>query len=345
MLSFVLVGLVAVTPPAATATTTWPITVDGFAPTSIQAYENGSFAAIACRGDLPTDPNARHYSSDGESRSSLPGSGNPNGTYCREDAGYGAGDGTLYGWRNTPGNTTQLVAWKNDRQLWTTDISSPVKCNLSGSYSNKEMVPTSFSEGSDGRIFIVLVPNGSTSACDDRLVGLDPQTGIIDFDAALGTGPASGSGLGFAPPTAWTYASDIIVIDRSGVVRTFGYDGVENTSVAFQMPIPSGHIIDKVAANDAGTVFAATSPTWVSGQVHLLYRTRSGNDGDITDTSAGAVVLQLQATNDGNVVATWGNPARIDHFDINTDTVSSTYPTPPNDNRLQQLRPPGVSAG
>jgi hypothetical protein len=310
------------------ALTTVFATVPTIRATEINGYKNDGLVVSSCGSGLTNSTSAVYLDASGVRKNVLDRPSSSNGASCLGDTGYGAEDGTLYGTRVAANQGwSKLVARKNGRELWATDTSSGTACSVSGSTSDKTMSPTSISEGPDGMLYMILVGNVSPQICDDRLIGVNPKSGGINFNVPIG-----GSTIATYPtsPRVWTYDSRIVVVDRSGAVREFDYTGSENTVAKYQFPVPTDHNIQTLEATSDGTILAmtrkgnpaASSPT-------LLYHKQNGTHGAIADSYAGIALYQIQVTDDGNVVGFEGSGVpRLDHFNLTNNTVTATYPSP-----------------
>lgn len=315
------VGLTVAQPADQAQASTNYVTLNEMRATSIAAHKSGGFSAFDCTQVNASFTPAVYIDGLDATRNTLPSASSGN-IHCASGAEFAHDNGTLYGTYMPNNATSDLVAWKNGRQLWATDIRSSGDCQA-GSGVSLQMRPLSMSEGPDGMLYMVLVAMVSPQTCNDRLVGINPTTGAVVSDVWLGAPDT------YIQPAAWTYQDRIMVVDRSGMVREFDYEGDENTSAQYQFPLPTGHAIGQLAANDEGTVFAMSQPTWTIGDPPtLLYRKANGATGAIPNTSAGYGVYQLQPTHNGTVVSLTDYPARIDSFDLSSNTMASTTPIP-----------------
>ena len=325
-LCLLVVGLVASAPTKqAEAVTSWPMKLENTRATNVLGFDDGSFSAVACASSYPNSVGVTYFDKEGQKRNTLSGPSSSE-LYCDGEYDQEFADGTIYATRKPTATTTELVAWKNGRHLWTFDSTSTTKCNLYGtSYIDKQMLPASTSEGIDGNIYMILSSGYDTPNCDDRLVGLNKNTGVLLFDKLIGKGPGPNSGLGSIQPQAWTYNNKIVVVDRGGMIREFNYTGIEDTGAQYQFPIPSGHNIGHVRANKEGTVFAMTRATWVIGYATLLYHKDDGTTNSIVDTySVYGGISRLYLTGDGSVVGIEPSTRRVDRFNLSTNSVTSS---------------------
>lgn len=328
MLCFCITSPVTLPPTSpAQATTLSSTPIEGVLPQALHALDNGGVAVGPCSSSYTGSFDGAYIDSNGETRSTVP-QGSMNTTPCMQS--YAKSDGTIYGWNGTSSATT-MVAWKNGRQLWSVNTSSASSCNFNNS-TDKGMWPISISEGADGELWLILRSIVEPWACQNRLVSLNADTGVMLYDIGIGSGPAPGSGLGGATPTAWTYDDAIIIVDPYGKVREFDYAGLETTTAAYQLPIPNGHKIRYLASNNDGTVFAITQAVWSAGQNStLIFHKRSGGNGSIIDTSAGGVteIVGLVPTHDGSVVAIGDYGKRLDYFNLTgSGSVNAVTPSP-----------------
>lgn len=137
----IVAGLVASTPVStANAATTWPVPIENIKASTVEVYSNGAVQVSACRSDLPNTASSVFIDSNGVERNRLEGLSSADGAGCygtSNGLGYGAEDGTLYGMRQSVDDTSsELVAWKNNRELWTTDTTSPDSCKYGRGTSN-----------------------------------------------------------------------------------------------------------------------------------------------------------------------------------------------------------------
>lgn len=284
----------------------------------VVAYDGG-FVAFGCTsysGRL-NSTNATYVGQADQVRNTIP-SVNDSGLNCTNSVQMALSDGTLFGVHySTTQNVAELVARKNGRELWRTDVSSPTNCYTTSSVTY-EMRPNSMSEGADGNIYTVMVPMDLTpQGCNDRLMGFDRHTGQVIMDIAIGGSWASN----VSAPSSWTYDDKIIVLDRTATYREFSYAGVENTAASQQLPGSIGTSARWVAANEAGTVFAwYPAVTWNSTSSRLVYHKADGSYGYIEDGYTDVSGLTL--TEDGDIVGYSSYGRTLSRFDIDAETVS-----------------------
>lgn len=296
----------------AEATTSWPISQD-FPVNGVYAQDNGNLAFMSCAGRTGS-PQAALSDSDGNRLGTLNLQ-----EQCLASFGETASSGVLYSYENR-GNASFVSAWKNDRQLWEHEITSPTDCT----YANGDTYQTrlvSPSVGSDGNLYGIVSGGFNPSSCNDRLIGLDVATGSEIFTPiTLTAGPSGGY---WFEPRAWTYAASIVVVDRDGLMRTFSYSGVENTGLQYQFDAGTGRTIRTLAANENGTVFAATAK--ISGSTSepaVLFRKGDGTTGTIANTQSNDATVHLLPI-DGDRVASLNYGSKVDILDANLGTASS----------------------
>lgn len=316
--SLVVIGLVAISPAnKAEATATWPATIENSYVVDVIAHDDGGFSAMGCNASLVNATNATFVDAQGEIRNNLPSVASE-GIQCSHYSQQGFEDGTLYGVRFSTSNNSlaELVSWKNNRELWATDISAPNNCVVGGSWTSKQMHPVSMSQGSDGLVYMILVPEFTPRNCEDRLVGVNPSTGAIVHDIALGTLNQ------VATPRVWTYEDVLLVLDSKGMVREFDYAGTEDESARYQFSTPSGRSIEQAEANDEGAVFV-TTPGGGSTNPKLFYRKADSTGGVIDNDVIWPGLGALSVTHDGSAVGIERNTNTLTWFDLTTDDVAA----------------------
>jgi len=168
--------------------------------------------------------------------------------------GYVIGaDGSMYTNAQLSSGVWQLEKYKNGRQLWAVNIptSSPDNCAYYGGYTDYNLIMQSMSIGSDGNIYGLLRSNGMPSGCGIWLAGFNSQTGAQVFSPVrLSTSHASG-----VTPRVWTYESNLLVSMNNGTMRTFGYDGVEDTSKVYTLTPPPGYSLMQAIADASENVY------------------------------------------------------------------------------------------
>jgi lysophospholipase L1-like esterase len=169
-----------------------------------------------------------------------------------------------------------------------------------------------------------------TSACSDRLFGVNLATGAVVLDVAIGVSPSNGGRLRNGGSVAWTYGDRIAVVNRSGLLQEYDYSGTPllATPVSF---VPSQYFaISQLAANDQGTIFAFGSGDGFQTGTLLFYKA-DGTSGSVTIAIPypGVDVYQLQPTADGNMTGIpYGTAGRVDHIDLGSQTVTSSNLVP-----------------
>lgn len=343
-------SIAAVSPTSsASATTLDPIAQNEFVAGEIYAHEDGSFSAVDC--DAYGDLIGVHFDVNNQLRGAIDAS-----SYCMRSSNTVLEDGTILTNRNTPGWHSEIVAWKNGRELWTTDISSPTNCAYYAG-TDYQMAISAIGQDVTGNLYATVASNSTPQACDDRLVGFDGDTGAIILDTPIGRGTDGGTSY-VSSARLWVYDEDIIVVDKSGMVRYYAIDtGLEDTSKRYTFPLSDGHYIEHLTANEDGTVFAMTyAPLVMSPNPRLYYHPRTGTSDYITDTnvaygvdgtnechrSEDAYPLLLEEDSDlelnltafvacsgattANITSTgqWGEPKQLDALSDSTDVVTLT---------------------
>lgn len=296
----------------AEATTSWPISQD-FPVNGVYAQDNGNLALMSCAGRTGS-PQATLLDSDGNRLGTLNLQ-----EQCLASFGETASSGVLYSYENR-GNASFVSAWKNDRQLWEYEITSPTDCTYANgdTYQTRLLSP---SIGSDGNLYGIVSGGFNPSSCSDRLIGLDVATGSEIFTPiTLTAGPSGGY---WFEPRAWTYAASIVIVDRDGLMRTFSYSGVENTGLQYQFDAGTGRTIRTLAANENGTVFAATAKTSGStSEPAVLFRKSDGTTGTIANTQSNDAAVHLLPIDDDRV-ASLNYASKVDILDANLGTATS----------------------
>jgi hypothetical protein len=137
----------------AEATSNWPLVMSGTVQ-SVMTTSDGSVQVNICTQGTATTPNAAFIDSSGVIRGGLPGPGTADKALCSPRSGIGAADGVLYGYRTAANEaTSELVAWKNNRQSWSTPTTSATNCGYG--FTSYTMAPSSISQGSDGAVYMV----------------------------------------------------------------------------------------------------------------------------------------------------------------------------------------------
>lgn len=335
MLAIVVTSFVTSTPSSATSVTTWPVKVPNSATQQVIAHSESNLTMFECamatqrslvthyrNGQLQTGQNSTYYD------------------YCLSDISSAQGatmeDGTSYYW-DSDGGQYYIVAQKNGVEMWRINMVHPNDCAswISGKQSG-EMNFQSVSIGADGLLYGLIVPTAYAGQpnCFERLVAIDRKTGQIVKDIPIGSGPQPGNGDYPVPSRVWTYEDKILVVDRSGLVRTFRYDFSEIALLQYQLPLATGAIVNAVTADSAGNLFAIQYGARQPYVRPLLYRLATGAAGSI-DYSGDSNYLQP----DGE-----GGAELIDHvarkvirFNTTTNTAEefqpevpqvSGYPTP-----------------
>lgn len=317
--------------PAAAPFTTIPVA----AMNGVAALDNGGLQVSTCdRNDNSLD-SAMYLDVSGTVRSTLQGVGNPSGDGAQCEpwyAGRGREDGTLYGTRFDTAHEkwSKLVAWKNGRELWSVDTTSPIGCYQPEMAALRALHVSSMSEGANGNLYMLLTPVGTSATCPGRLFGVSPDTGAVVMNQPLGDWRYEPTVTGWVDiPTVWTYPDRLVVVTLGADVREFSYNGVENTAAAFHIPANNGHWVNWVAANNDGTIFATLRTQLVAQTASLVYHRRSDTaPREIALTNGSRLLNSLQLTADGSVTATSSNPDQFVRFDLATNTAIATNPNP-----------------
>lgn len=315
-LSLLIGAFVASTPvQQAGATTSWPVTYTGARIMQVTAHGDDKLTLISC---LNNGTDGAYYTDNGTIVNTLP-SYNSSSLHCtgsQNGSGAASADGTFYTMKRTPSSPTgsALVAWKNGREKWAVDISSPTEC--SGSYySEKKMYPASISVASDGMLYAILTPGVSPQTCPYRFISIDPDLGTLRFAVDLAIGVNGGP-----EPIAWTYDDKIIVLDGAGVLREYSRSGVENTGAQYTFAIPTGTAIYQSVADAQGNVFVGTYDTaHALATPPLMYHMANGDTGSFGNTGS---MPNLVPDGYGNVdgVLPYSPGVPLNHFDTSTDT-------------------------
>jgi hypothetical protein len=232
-----------------------------------------------------------------------------------------ASDGSMYTDQNPSGNEHTVAKFKNGRQVWATpSLTSPTNCYPYSPYTSYDLAMASMSIGPDGNLYGILKSTTSPSACGEWLVGYDSTNGDELFRVQLQTSSYNG-----ITPRVWTYASTILVMDSSGMVREFNYSGVEDTSKQYTFTPPSGTYLDSIytIANADMRVFAVFTSSGSPTATQVAFHDSDGTNGSMSTSFYGPVSgLGWYLGAGGELVATVG--AYIIHFDI-ADNTSTTY--------------------
>lgn len=325
VLCFVVLGMVVATP--AQATVSWPIEVPSDTIQTINAGDNGQLSLLSCHSDSGQNSTLQAQLMDpstGSIRSRVDSYQNLH-QFC--DAGYGYEadvNGMFYTYYPTTAATSMFYAWKNDRLLWSTDISSSTNCFQ---YStSKNLHPSSMSVGADGNVWMILTASwsGGSITCADRLVAINPSNGVIVHDVSLSAGSLNGTGFNGAK--AWTYNNYVLVLDRDSVLHKFNYSGSEiaNTEYPYTFAPGTGRTSYLLAANAAGTVYAA-SHGGLNGEA-IDYHKDNGATGTIFNTIHPSwQVVQYSFDHNGNFIALQGTT--MDVYDMSSGGVVGKTPT------------------
>jgi len=327
MFCLIVVTFVATSPiTQAQATATWPLQVEDMAVYGVDVDKDESLTLSSCRqgGSYNSSTLASYIDKNQVVRNML----EPFGDKQQQCDTYGAGsiNGILLSYYPRSSTTSVLTARKNNRQIWEVSTSSLTDCDpLSG--FTKFMYPASVSVGGDGNIYMILThySGDSAMACPERLFGVNTATGAVIMDQALTT-PSVGT---YNKTQAWTYDNHILVLDRSGTLHKFEYDGDEitNSSYPYTFTPGSGRMFYQSAANAEGTVYAVSASTTSSAPITLLYHKNGGSTGSIYNSAhPSSGVTKYTFDKDGNFISI--NPTNMDIFDISTNTVSTSAPNP-----------------
>lgn len=324
-------------PDPARATVPTPVEYEDIRIDNVTAHTNGNLTMLSC--NHLDAPNAYYTKGDGTIISSTPSWNDGAGTCSSSNMDEVSLDGMMFTFRNktTSPQASTLMAWKNDRLVWTQDITSPVNCTGT-SYVSYLTRAASMSIGPDGNLYFIATaqPEGSGyKACPDRLMGLAMSTGNVLLDITLAVGLYYGAGF---TAQAWTYDDKIIVLDLEGTVRAFEYDGDEIISTAYPYTFPQPRVSSYLyviaalpLADEYGTVFVQSS-----NNVHpanVMYHKDDGTTGSI-DRPNQYTTWPMELAPGGNVM-TYRDNFSYDVFDISTNTYtnvvvgnphSSSYP-------------------
>lgn len=245
------------TPALATPSTPEPYTVyDDAKVGAIIAHNNGSVVLLECNDVFPTRVGAYYLDATGVQRNAVPSIEDGGGS-C--DSGLlkasrqATTDGTLYSVEHVTSGvqSSTLIAWKNGRKLWTSDITSSTDCDP---YSSKSygQAASPLSIGADGMLYAILTPlYGTSGGCTSVPVKIDRTTGAHE-PIALNTSVLNATQM-------WTYADRIITFHSDNTIRSYGYGGTENTSGGYPYTVdlggPGYYITNPPEANAEGTVF------------------------------------------------------------------------------------------
>lgn len=335
ILSLLVIGLVASPPTARALEPVAPsfATIPVAAMNGITAFTDGSLQVSTCHRNDNILDSAMYLDTTGKVRSTLRGVGDTSGdgAQCEaSNAGYGREDGTLYGTRfdTTDEKWSKLVAWKNDRELWSVDTTSPIGCYQPEMAALRAMRVSSMSEGPNGNLYMLLTPSSISATCPGRLFGVNSDTGAVVMNVPLGDWKFEGTVTGWVgSPFVWTYPNKMVVVTLDGHVREFDYNGAENSAVSYKLPLPPRRTVSDLAMNAEGTLFAAISTDHNAQVASLAYRRASDaatHEIPVTDGSMSIGGLQLTA--DGNAVAISRDATRLIRFDIAAETAVSTTP-------------------
>ncbi len=312
----VIAGLIAFSPPqVAEATVSWPQQYDEILVGGVTAFGEDNLAIMSC--GQGTGDKAAIRIEEGVVTKSMPGF--TESGYTCDSSGFTAEDGTFYGLKLTSAATV-IVAWRNGRELWSRDITYTTNCATSGG-SMKTAYAGNMSIGTDGNLYMYVVPEAYPTSCADRLVGLNASTGVILKDDSISVAPGYGVGYNPSLNKLWTYDDKIVLVDRNNTLREFGYTTGEDTGAAYVFPRPSGQSIYSVVANQYGTVFAATTPSAPATTGTIVYHEDDGDTGTATSLPDARKRPIITASPNGNVTAAY-DAGYVNKFDLANDTYT-----------------------
>lgn len=306
---------------ANTSTSSQVISQPDFVANEITAHEDGSFTATACEYHDLNAVRGVHFDSQGDAKSVLAQS-SPH-MHCMNGSANVLSDGTTFMYRETPGWNSDIVAWKNGRQLWSTNTSSPTNCLYYGSGNSKTMIPRSIGEGPDGNIYAVFTSNLFPQNCENRIMGFERATGAVILDVPIGT-PSIGT-PSVSNYRAWIYDDEIIVIDATATIRYFDISsGIEDVGSRHTIPVANGHSISHLTADGERTVYGMTSSYLTSTPNPILYyHTRIGGSSSISSNYASHSVNSILEIGNGKIATIPGSGNVVEHMDTNIGTVTS----------------------
>lgn len=204
-----------------------------------------------------------------------------------------AKDGTAYltHW-DSSASVNQLVAVKNGRIKWSTDLTWAGGCS-GNAWPWSSYNPESLSVGADGNVYFVAIP--TVGDCPAYLVGINAYTGQrLSITHELG----SWSWVGQIRPKVWTYSDYIIFIDAWNTKHVYGYDGIEDTAKQYEFTFNS-NLYGTAYANKDGRVFAVIA----CGPGLIMYSDLNGGAGSISRTDCGSIANLFTVGPNGTIVS------------------------------------------
>lgn len=202
----------------------------------IFSHGDGSLTASECNARPSGSYGIQTFNPHGESTTFV--AGNTNYYACYNIATAGA-DGTIFGLKF---GSPDVVAFKNNVQLWSKPPQSSCP-NDRGSDNN-------FTIGADGNLYTLHETNCNTNVDRIHLLGINAQTGADTFRAPLTTYASA------QPDRLFAY-SDGLVVKDGDTVRYFNYQGVEDTSKAFNLTPGVGKTFRSLAVDYTGKTYVA----------------------------------------------------------------------------------------
>ena len=325
-----LFGIVMPATSQADEATGWPLhLVTNMMPQQMTAFGGDSMSLTNCSNQQQAE--SFQYIHEGVTASSLPvstvGTASPphEGISCGGYQSLATADGTFYTTyvkEDASGvDSLTFVAMKNGRTLWSSDLNSQddsVCSSMSGwgSEAHDEQM-TNASQGSDGNIYGLV--QATNPGCATYLTGVSGADGHVLFKQLL---TADGS---FKASRVWVYDDNILTIDYTGLLREFNYNGIENTSVAYQFPSSIG-MFGNAYANADGRVFAVGTCSGSVTDTMLAYHDPNG-DNNIATSGLGCNpnVFYTPGANGSLVAYDYSSTATT--FQFSTTSITSTSVT------------------
>jgi len=305
----------------------WPKhLVTNMTPDGMAAFGNDSMSFLNCGNQ--TQAESFEYVHEGVTASSLPVYNSQiGGVGCNLNNDLVTPDGTFYTDSRTVGaNHIQLTfaAMKNSRTLWSTDLSSDPQCTAAGDGNDAhEATMTNPTIGSDGNIYGIV--QSSHYFCATYLVGLDVTDGSVLFKRPLTTG-----GSIILATRLWTYASKIVVVDTTGLLREFDYSGNEDVSKRYQFPVSQSQPMGSLIATPSGRVFATGFCSGWSTNSIVRYHDEDGQTGMVdSGQSCSSMTFAPAASDDLVAVGYYGllTKFHVTPTGITVNTINLTSPS------------------